>query len=114
MVDSYWRKYGKLVDTYTVTCNNNFYSSFSLNGPHHITKNAKLSYKGKFFLFRGHFTVKMNSFKSVITELPCKSKCHAEVDLHEGHAFETGSNEGPPTNVFDLVCLLGIRGSWQQ
>ena len=35
--------------------------------------------------------------------------CHAEVDLHEGHAFETGTHEGPPTNVFNLVCLLGIR-----
>ncbi len=39
---------------------------------------------------------------------------HAEVDTHEGPAFEAGTHEGQPTNVFNLVCLLGIRGSWHQ
>ncbi len=39
---------------------------------------------------------------------------NAEVDTHEGHIFETGTHEGPPTKVFNIVCLLGIRGSWHQ
>ncbi len=45
--------------------------------------------------------------------MPCVKKI-AIVGPQEGHAFEAGTHEGPPTNVFNIVCLLGIRGSWQQ
>ena len=36
---------------------------------------------------------------------------HTEVGYHEGHAFEAGYQEGPSTDAFNIVCLLGIRGS---
>ena len=35
-----------------------------------------------------------------------------EVGTHGPHSLEPGPHEPTPTKVLNVMCLLGIRGSW--